>query len=375
MDRSQFLVAFPQDEGELLHWWQVSDGKVVSRGCDIDPLFSAGLSNPAGEYERPLIVALIPSALVVMRRHDLDDALTEQQLLTVAIAEAKAQSLNSDRLHWAAATNIEHTDVVTASIGIDDFQKGLDQLQLLDIDPDITIPAACLIDLVADEIVQADFGFEMITKSSRWITADQSSLRDHLVGNQNVRDMTPDEVDTALANAAGHADVNLRSGLFAKKRGLSIKSGQRRFLTWLVVALIAVTIAIPVIQLVQYHWATDTADEKALASANTILDNISDLQIAERQLDEKMMAEGLGNGKFSVPASALFSALQQSSGVSVSRLSYDAKGILSAELSAIRNEDINPALLALQANGFVITATPRQDATGTAKADITVRIP
>ena len=43
VDQSLFLVAFPQTEGEVLHWWQVADGRVVSRGCDIDPLYSAGL--------------------------------------------------------------------------------------------------------------------------------------------------------------------------------------------------------------------------------------------------------------------------------------------------------------------------------------------
>ena len=88
-----------------------------------------------------------------------------------------------------------------------------------------------------------------------------------------------------------------------------------------------------------------------------------------------MIAEGLVKGEFSIPASGLFSALQQTPGVTISRLSYDRTGVVSAELTALRNEDINPALLALQSNGFLVTATPRQDATGTAKADITVRVP
>jgi general secretion pathway protein L len=92
-------------------------------------------------------------------------------------------------------------------------------------------------------------------------------------------------------------------------------------------------------------------------------------------LDQKLVAENRGNVIFSVPASALFSAVQQVPGVSIGRLSYRQDGLVAAELSAVRNEDINPALITMQKAGFKITATPRTDATGTAKADITVRAP
>ena len=56
-------------------------------------------------------------------------------------------------------------------------------------------------------------------------------------------------------------------------------------------------------------------------------------------------------------------------------MAYGENGIVSATLTAVRNEDINPVLIAMQEAGFIITATPRTDATGSAQADITVRAP
>ena len=96
---------------------------------------------------------------------------------------------------------------------------------------------------------------------------------------------------------------------------------------------------------------------------------------AERALDQRLIAENRGNIMFPVPASALYSAVQQVPGVTISRMSYGQNGIVSATLAAIRNEDINPALVAIQQAGFIITAMPRTDATGSAQADITVRAP
>lgn len=370
-----FLVAFPQVEGEVLHWWYVDDGKVISRGCDIDPLFSAGLSGTRDERGEILMIALVPTSLVVLRRHELAAGLTEQQSASAAIVEARGQSLEPGSLHWTAASEPGSSDIVSASIEISAMQNGLSHLQRMGVDPDLALPVGCLIDPIDDAIFQADFSFETVIRSRQWITWDQSGLRDYLVGNQEVRILTADAVDAALVNATANAYLNFRSGIFAKKQGFSLSDIQRKILTFLVAVLIVISIAIPVVQLIKYHQAADEADKKALVAANLVLDNATDLVVAEQQLGDKIISESLGNGKFSIPASALFSAIQQTPGVTINRLSYDANGTLGAELTALRNEEINPALITLQSYGFVITATPRQDATGAAKADITVRLP
>ena len=129
------------------------------------------------------------------------------------------------------------------------------------------------------------------------------------------------------------------------------------------------------VQLAKYHWAARNADEAALAAAQPVLGRVDDPETAERQLDEKLIAENRGNVSFSVPASALFSAIQQTPGVAAGPLAYRSDGTVSVELAAVRNEDINPVLITLQKAGFVITATPRTDATGSAKASVTVRAP
>jgi general secretion pathway protein L len=73
-------------------------------------------------------------------------------------------------------------------------------------------------------------------------------------------------------------------------------------------------------------------------------------------------------------ASIFFQSLQSAPNVAVIKMSYQSSGLLSATLSAARNEDINVALLALQRDGYKITAVPRTEATGKALADITVGV-
>ena len=51
------------------------------------------------------------------------------------------------------------------------------------------------------------------------------------------------------------------------------------------------------------------------------------------------------------------------------------QGHLTVTISAVSAEEINPALIAIQDAGFVITATSRTDATGKTLADITVKAP
>ena len=146
-------------------------------------------------------------------------------------------------------------------------------------------------------------------------------------------------------------------------------------LVGMIAALLLITLAIPIVQWIKYAGAADAADEAALVAAKAELGQVANIEEAERQLDERLANESRGNRIYSVPSSALFSAVQAVPAVAVDRLGYRQDGTLSARLSASRNEEINPVLIALQQNGFTLTATPTTDATGMAKADITLRAP
>ncbi|MEP2103699.1 MAG: hypothetical protein ABJP02_16330 [Parasphingorhabdus sp.] len=375
MSISQVLItAFPSTEVQALQWWLVADGALEAKGCDTDPLVAAGLKLPSAESEPVIHIALMPSALGVVRWHEPLDDLTEQQALAAARLAAEENSLGPENLHIAVVAD-ESGQAATASVGKDIIANGLLQLQTLGIDPDVIVPAGWLISPQDDAVIEADFGFETVLRTERIIAPDEPSLRAHLVGDGRVVVLPESSIDQALIGAADNSSLNLRSGIFAKKVDRYMTAPQKRILAWLAAAAVVISLLIPVIQLAKYHWAAADADAAALAAAEPVIGAVESVEEADRLLNERLVRENRGNIAFSVPASALFSAVQQTQGVSIERISYRKDGTVFAGLTAVRNEDMNPALIALQNAGFVITATPRTDATGSSKADITVRAP
>lgn len=375
MSASQlFITVFPSAEVQALQWWYFADGVLQAKGCDADPLLAAGLKLPSVDDDPVFHMALMPSALAVVRWLDPLDDITEQQALAAARLAAQKNSLDLENLHIASVMD-ESGQVATASVGKDIMASGLLRLDTLGIDPDIIVPAGWLIAPQDDVVVEAHFGFETLLRTDQMIAPDEPSLRAHLVGDTKVTVLAEETVDQVLVDAVGNSSLNLRSGPFVKKVESFMTVRQKRTLGWLTAALVVISLLVPLVQLIKYHLAASDAEAAALAAAQPVIGPVDSLEEADKLLNNRLIAENRGNIAFSVPASALFSALQQSQAVSIDRISYRRDGTVSTTLSAVRNEDINPVLIAIQKSGFVITATPRTDATGSAKADITVRAP
>lgn len=374
MNHDLLLIAFPATDDEVLHWWYIADDVVQARGCDPDPLTASQAGRPEEAQVDVPVVALVPSHLTAIIAHEAISDATEKQVLAAAIMAAKADSLESESV-YIVSTLDGAGGAVTASVGRDILSAGLVRLQALNLDPDAIISSGWLLPVASDGPVSADFGFDQVLRADNIISSDDSALREFLFADQNVIPITGDAFDAMLVNASEKIDLNFRTGPFAKKTQRAMDASQKRWLGWMAVALVVISLVIPLVQLAQYHWAADAADDAALASAASVLGEVEDPESAERALDQRLIAENRGNIMFPVPASALYSALQQAPDVAITRMAYGENGIVSATLSAIRNEDINPVLLAMQEAGFIITAMPRTDATGSAQADITVRAP
>ncbi|QJB70383.1 hypothetical protein HF685_14840 [Parasphingorhabdus halotolerans] len=373
-------MEFPTAEQQALHWWLVNGSEIIKRGRDPDPIAAAGI--PAVSMEEQTIlsmadykqIALVPSTHSTVRWHDLSGGITEKQALAAAMIDAKSRSLNSDILHFAATVD-EGGQIITSAIERGLMASGLAHLKSLHIDPDIITPSGFLISFDSEHIIQADLGFEKILRAKQLIAPAEPALIDQLAGQGDIHNLDNTIVDVALVDTPSQRLVNFRSGLFAKKTRATVSARQKRILAGMIAALLLISLAIPIVQWIRYARAADAADEAALVAAKTELGQVANIEEAERRLDEQMTNESRGNRIYSAPSSALFSAVQMAPAVAVDRLGYRQDGTLSARLSASRNEEINPVLIALQQNGFQLTATPTTDATGMAKADITLRAP
>ena len=73
------------------------------------------------------------------------------------------------------------------------------------------------------------------------------------------------------------------------------------------------------------------------------------------------------------PLTAVYQALQPEQSVGITSLSYAPDGTLSATFAAPTVDAVNRVLLAVQRNGYRLTAVPRQSPDGRSMVDVTVR--
>ena len=369
-----FLVhAFPTAAGQPLYWWLVSDDAVQAWGCDANPVEAAGLDEDQGSDEPVRAIALLPSHLATVQWHERPDDITDLQAQAAAKLAAREASLGGDDVHIVAA--MDDGRPVTALIDKSEFARGLEILVALGLDTDAVLPSGWIVPPANEGFSSADLGFDKLLRGDSLIAPDDPALHQLLLGEQPVSPVTGDSFDAMLVGAPERCELDFRSGAFEKRVRRAMAPAQRRKLLALAALLLLVTAVIPLVQLGKYYWAANSANEASMERAAQVLETVESPVQAEQALDARLRAENKGNIQFPVPAAALYSSLQQTPNVSIERLSYGSNGIVSATLTAIQNEDMNPALIAIQDAGFVITATPRTDATGVAKADITVRAP
>ena len=299
--------------------------------------------------------------------------LEPRQAEGVAKLRAAEQSLG---LVHAAARVVTGDVVVTATIAPAVMQAGLGRLALRGLNPDIVIPFGLAVNAAPDHIVKADFDGLTVLRGTQFAIPDEAVFRDLLVGDAKVDELGADDVLDMLFSASEHPLLNLRQGLFAKReRNVWATTDQGKWIKRLVAALVTATLLLGLVTLAKYWSATGAENDRALAAAQKIDPAIQDVDQAEAQLDRALQQKGLANSRFAPLSAGLWRAVQASPNVSARELRYGADGILTVVLAAPDANSINKALLAIQQDGYRVTATPRQDSSGATLVDLTMRMP
>ena len=240
------------------------------------------------------------------------------------------------------------------------------------LDPDIIVPAALLLPENDNGFVSGMIGGGLVLRGADMaLTADMALPE--LIGDAPVRAVAADEIDARLMAALDAPPIDLRQGDFAKRVRRQIDTrALGRIAIWCGLILLA-SLLISLVTLVRQNVAASQVDGESLALARQVLPEANDVMQVEAEMDRQLAARGAGAYAFTAPVAGLMSAMQDAPGVSLTSLSRDPDGMLRATLAAAKADDINIVLLALQAAGYTITATPSQDPGGRTLADITVR--
>ena len=299
--------------------------------------------------------------------------LEPRQAEGVAKVRAFEQSLGA--VH-AVARYLDAGDVVTATIDTGVLETGLAMLQARGLNPDVVIPFGLLVPSDPQQVVRAELGNSTVLRGDRFAVPDEQVFRTMLVGDAAVEDMDQTALIQALLNASVQPALNLREGPFAKREPRMLATPEQR--TWILRLFgfcILATLLLGVAAFTKYSLATSAENDRALAAARKINPAIADIAQAEAQLASALQQKGLAVGRFTPLSAGLWRAVQASPNVSVRELRFGRDGILTTVLSAPDAGSINKVLIAVQRDGFRVTATSRQDTTGATLVDLTMRMP
>ena len=373
MADSGLIVTCPSGPDAALSWWRAQDGHIVARGQDFSP--------PAAGADTP-VVALVPASDTVIRTLEMGE-MSAAQAEAAARYRAADLSIGSDlfvavralgKTEAALADGVSMR-VLCATIARTTLADHLAELALRGLDPDIIVPVGLLLP-GGDQPVSATFGDLGADRLGDLVLPPDEALGALLLGGQAPMVLDSEARDATLTAMLADPPLNLRQGDFARRTPLfALGPGQGRTLAWLLGALALVSLAVPLAEIAKNYLGVDLAERRALANAQRLVPGATDAALAEQQIDAKLAARGAGNMVASVPLAGLLSAIQPVPGVVIRQADYRPGGIIGAMIAAPRVEDLNAVLIALQNNGYKVTAANRSDATGQAVADITVLAP
>lgn len=361
---------------DAAHWWRVIDGQITQSGDRLDWLHPSADGPIAAETT---VMVLAPAADVALHRARFPG-------LTMRQAEAAARLLVAERsitpvsaLH--VATGQAEGDGSSLPVAaVDDRLMALWMAWLSGhgVIADHVVPAALIPPApptdTPDAWVPAAVGEELILRSADAAFVAEPGLVAHILGTEGrLVDADSETIDRNLLAALGSVPLDLRSGKWAKAAPALIDRATLRRAAMLVALILLASLAIVVARIIRVHADTAALDSRAAADVASVLRTPPPLEQAIPQLDARLAALGGGTARLSAPYAALVTAMEPSPTVAITALAWRQDGTLSVTLAAPRTEDINSVLLALQARGYTITATPRSGTDGRSLGDITIR--
>jgi general secretion pathway protein L len=369
---SGFITYLPVTASTPLPYWRIEDGVIVARGLvqltvDNAPVFpdASGL----------FVMALVPAAHAIVRWIDMEGVPARQAETAARLRFLDDALQPNDQLHTAAISNGDGP-VMIAGISAQLLQSGLDRLAAQGLNPDAIMPSGLVIPSAAGDLLRASFANDIVLRGEQLILPDEPKLVAAMMGGAMPRDISEAEADAALIAAMAAPPLNLRTGVFAKRvvRGV-ILPAQYKILMALLLAGLCFSLLLAIVTWAKFSLAAQREDALSLTLARKIVPAAGNAAEAQNLLNRELIRRGAGGRQVTVTASALYAIIQGVEAVSLRDMRNNGDGILAFTLIANNVDAINQALLIMQQQGYKVTATPRQEASGLAAADISMRIP
>lgn len=355
-------------------WLRVDDGVVVDSGQDdgwVDA-WERPRDDASGEAR---LIALAPAVDVPVRWHHFPDAAPAQAAAAARIEALKHCLGDPADLHIAAGQPATAGQAVPVAVTTHAAMTAWTEwLQARGLDPAAIVPAGAMVPPPEpDTLWTAAVGREQIIRTDDRAYVSDPELDALIAAGRTIIPLDAERMREALLLSLAAPPLDLLSGAWKPKRRWAVDPALVLWGKRLLLALVAVSLAIPIVHAIRLGSDTRRADAAVVAMAKKAGVAAPDAEAAEAEIDRRLAAAGGGPLAFSVPASALYDAMQDAPGVTLKTLSHRTDGTLTTSLAAPRVEDLNRVLLALQTRGYRVTAQPMAGADGQQMANITIR--
>lgn len=351
------LLFLPDGDDEY-RWMRFGDRGLLARGHGVP------------EDDDP-VVAVPPADAVTLHWADLPARSPAQAVAAARILAAEASAAPAAELHVAVGDE-GGGDRPIGVVGAGAMQDWLGRLAAKGVDPVAMIPAPLLLPRPDEGYVRAELAGRGVVRGRTSGFADEPMLTGLVTAGARTTEIDRAALDRALAAALASPVLDLRQGMFARRRRFAIDWRLIRRLATLALAILAVSLAVSLTRLAKYSFAADRMEREADALAATALPRGETVTAPARQLGERQrrtIGPGLG---FTTTTAAAFAAVRGVSGTEMTAMEFTPDGALRISVSAEREALATDLTRALERSGFRVRPSTFTAAGGRVSGELTV---
>lgn len=231
-------------------------------------------------------------------------------------------------------------------------------------DPDALIPETLLLEPPGEGLATTESGPLILARGHRQAFAAEPDLLPLLAPDARLTPITADEVEARLPAVLDRPPLDLRTGVFRKRRRWRIDWPLVRRLALLGALCFFVDALIQLTLIARYDADTTRAEARTAAIARAALPRGTRVRDPQAQLAERLSTLRGGGVGLAPTLGGLFDALRAQPNVEVQAISFDPSGTLRATLSAAGTGDLDALRTALDARGLVAEAGDVRAANG-----------
>ena len=339
-------------------WWRIADARVVAEGDGLPP-------------DDAPTVAVAPAGSVALHWAELPSRSAAQAHAAARILAAEASASSLADLHVAVGDEGPGERPI-AVVDTDTMRAWLGALAAAGVDPVALVPAPLLLPRPAHGFARAELAGHALIRGRSTGFADEARLTELVTAGEAPATLDRETVHAAVVAAIGAPSLDLRQGVFARRRRRAIDWPLVRRLAILGLAVLAVTLAIDLVRIGRYAFDADAIDARADALARTALPRGETVTDADRQLDERLSrVRGPGLG-YSATVAAIYDAVRATPGTELTALDFQANGDLRLGIACERESLATDLQRAVQARGLTVRAGVFQSVAGRITGEFTV---